>query len=338
MPQRALIIAPSWVGDAVMSQVLLTRLKKAHKNLRIDVLAPRAVAQLYGRMAEVAEVFECHFVHGELDLKGRYYWGERLRANNYDAAFVLPNSFKSALVPWFARIPRRIGYTGEARFVLLNHRFFLDEIAHPKMAERFFHLGEAFNKRGAHFDVAMDFPHLTAHDPAPLLEKFSLKIPKDGVVIFCPGAEFGPAKRWPAEYFAELAKRLEPSNVAVWVIGTNKDAESARIITEIALNAINLCGKTALPDAIDLIAIARAVVCNDSGLMHVASALNRPLVAIYGSSSPDFTPPLNAHAKIIRQNLPCAPCFKRKCPLQHLDCLQQITPEHIFKTVQKILA
>lgn len=337
MPERALIIAPSWVGDAVMSQVLLMRLKKAHKDLRIDVLAPRAVAQLYTRMAQVDEVFECHFAHGELDLKGRYHWGERLRANNYDAAFVLPNSFKSALVPWFARIPLRVGYTGEARFVLLNHRFFLDEIALPKMAKRFFHLGEAFNKRGAHFDVPMDFPHLTAHDPAPLLKKFSLNMPPAGVVIFCPGAEFGPAKRWPSEYFAELAKRLLPLNLAIWVIGTNKDAQAARIITEIAPNAVNLCGKTELIDAIDLIAITRAVVCNDSGLMHVASALNRPLVAIYGSSSPDFTPPLNNKAKIIRLNLACSPCFKRKCPLQHLNCLQQITPEQIFKTLQKML-
>ena len=216
--------------------------------------------------------------------------------------------------------------------------FFLDEVALPKMAERFFHLGSALNKFGASFDVPMDFPHLIAQNPSALLKKFTLKIPQAGVVIFCPGAEFGPAKRWPAEYFAELAKYLEALNVAIWIIGTKKDAQTAHIITEIAPNVINLCGKTALPDAIDLIGCASAVISNDSGLMHVASALERPLVAIYGSSSPDFTPPLNPRAKIIHKNLPCAPCFKRKCPLQHLDCLQQITPEQVFKTVQKIIA
>ena len=331
---KALIVAPSWIGDTVMAQPLFARLHAAHPGLTIDALAPRWVAPVLRRMPEVAGIVDSPFAHGELSLKARWRLARDIAARGYDAAWVLPNSLKSALVPFLAGIPRRIGFTGESRFGLINVRHDLDKAALPLMLERFAQLAET---PGVLPPRPIPHPRLrsTVAEQQKSLADLALERPQR-LVAFCPGAEYGPAKRWPAAHFAELARRFADEGYAVWLFGSPKDRAVA---DEIAAGATgltrNLCGNTSLAQAIDLLALADLVVCNDSGLMHVAAAVGRPLVALYGSSSPGFTPPLSGAADILSLQLDCSPCFKRECPLGHLDCLVKLTPEKVFAACMK---
>ena len=320
-----LVVAPSWIGDTIMMQPLLTRLKSAAPDSEIHVLAPAWSAPLLARMPEVSAAIDNPFAHGDFDFAGRKALGRRLAANGYSRAFVLPNSWKSALVPFFAGVPQRTGYTGEARFVLLNDRHTLDKTALPRLVDRYAALAGPP-------DGPTPNPWLTSTPEQQRAARAALDLPADAApIIFCPGAEYGPAKRWPVEHYAELAQKVSRGGTAVWLIGSAKDAEVGLEIERLSAGAAqNLCGRTNLEQAIDLIASARAVVSNDSGLMHVAAALNRPLVALYGSSSPGYTPPLAEHAKIVSLGLKCSPCFKRECPLGHLNCLNQLLPEQVL--------
>ncbi|GAB1392626.1 lipopolysaccharide heptosyltransferase II [Rhodocyclaceae bacterium] len=318
--QKILVVAPSWIGDTIMMQPLLMRLHQQHPDAAIHVLAPAWSAPLLARIPEVTATLENPFAHGAFDWTGRKALGRRLASADFSQAYVLPNSWKSALVPFFANIPERIGYTGEARFVLLNRR-------HPKsMLPR---LVDRYAALAGNFDDPTPNPRLTATPDQQQAVRAALGLPVDiAPIIFCPGAEYGPAKRWPIHHFAALAKQVK---VPVWIVGSAKDAPVGEAIAQQSDGAaLNLCGKTNLEQAIDLIASAKAVVTNDSGLMHVAAALDRPLVALYGSSSPGYTPPLSPHATILSLGLECSPCFKRECPLQHLHCLENIPPEQVL--------
>jgi heptosyltransferase-2 len=151
------------------------------------------------------------------------------------------------------------------------------------------------------------------------------------------GAEYGPAKRWPAAHFAALAGKLATDGYQVWLLGSAKDAAIGAEIEQASRGAaLNLCGRTDLGQAVDLLSTADLVVSNDSGLMHLAAALDRPMVAIFGSSSPGFTPPLSSRARVASLNLPCSPCFKRECPFGHLDCMLQLTPEKILSEIAQL--
>ncbi len=327
---RALIVAPAWIGDAVMAQVLFMRLHEYNPGLRLDALAPRWVAPVLQRMPEIDQIIDNPFAHGELSLASRYRLARRLAQGGYQRAYVLPNSLKSALIPFLAGIPERVGFTGEARYGLINRRHTLDEIALPQMAERFAQLAEP---PGAALPRPLPLPRLASSREQQDATLAALGIERpEKVAVFCPGAEFGPAKRWPARHFATLADELARRGYAVWLLGSPKDRvvgdEIVRLATAAAPN--NLCGTTALTQAVDLIAASSFVVCNDSGLMHVAAALGRPLVAVYGSSSPGFTPPLSKRAQIISLKLECSPCFKRECPLGHLDCLNKLEPQRVL--------
>jgi len=307
-----------------MMQPLLMRLRARHPDAAIHVLAPAWSAPLLARMAEVAAVIDNPFAHGAFDWAGRRALGRRLASAEFDAAYVLPNSWKSALVPYFAGIPRRVGYTGEARLILLNARHTLDEATLPRLVDRYAALAGPT-------DGPTPNPHLTSTPAQQRTARAALGLPLDAApVVFCPGAEYGPAKRWPTHHFAALARQLD---APVWIVGSAKDAPVGAEIEGLAAGAaLNLCGKTDLAQAIDLIASARAVVSNDSGLMHVAAALDRPLVALYGSSSPVYTPPLSPRATILARGLACSPCFKRACPLgppEHLRCLEDLTPAQV---------
>jgi heptosyltransferase-2 len=327
---KILVVAPSWVGDTLLAQPLLTLLKRQQPSALIEVLAPAWASPLLTRMAEVDAVIASPFAHGEFAFAARRALGRRLSRADFSHAYVLPNSWKSALVPYFAGIPHRIGYLGEARWGLLNEPRKLDKTALPQLVQRYAALA---------FSLPTELP---AELPRPALRSTPaqqwavrrlLGLPEHvAPIIFCPGAEYGPAKRWPTWHFATLARHVGSPATPVWVLGSDKDVALGEQIAQASGGgALNLCGRTTLDQAIDLIASARAVVTNDSGLMHVAAALDRPLVALYGSSSPDYTPPLSADAKIVSQKLPCSPCFKRECPLGHLDCLNGLKPERVLE-------
>lgn len=331
---KILIVAPAWVGDAVLSQPLLALLKAKNPATRIDVLAPAWVLPVYRRMPEVGGTIESPFGHGQLALGERLRLARRLRQAGYDRAFVLPNSFKSALVPWLAAIARRTGFVGELRCGLLNDARRLDAKRLPRMVERFAHLaGEAAEP----FPAALPRPVLrvTAQEVDSVLAAKGLVRPSR-LACFCPGAEYGPAKRWPARYFAQLAQQLSHEGFEVWLLGSAKDAPVSAEIARFAAGAVrDLTGKTSLDEAVVLLSIAHRVVTNDSGLMHVAAALDRPLVAIYGSSSPDFTPPLSDRARVARLGIACSPCFERVCPLGHFDCMMRLEPHQVLQEVRK---
>jgi heptosyltransferase-2 len=278
-----------------MAQPLLSRLRG-----EIDVLAPEWVAPVMRRMPEVKSVISTPFVHGPLQLHERWKLGRALKGR-YDQAFVLPNSWKSALIPFFAGIPRRTGYVGEARYGLLND---------PRKAT-----GASM---AAHYaalagDGALSQPRL--HVCAAEIEQARLKFGVRGrYAVLCPGAEYGPAKRWP--YFAELSGKLA---LPVVVVGSTKDLEACS-----GISGMNLAGKTSLDEAIALIAGADFVVSNDSGLMHVAAALGRPQVALFGSSSPEHTPPHSSAARVLWLRIECSPCYQRECPLGHFRCMREM--------------
>ena len=335
--KKALIVAPSWIGDSIMAQPLFARLHAQHPGLQLDALAPRWVAPVLQRMAEIDSVIDNPFGHGQLQLKARWRLGRDLQARGYDTVYVLPNSLKSALVPFLAGIPRRVGFTGESRYGLINVRHHLDKQALPLMVERFAQLAE---KPGARLPRPISHPKIrsTAAEQAQTLADLALARPAR-VVAFCPGAEYGPAKRWPAAHFAALAKLLAADGFAIWLFGSPKDHAVAEEIAQLAPGLCrNLCGSTSLAQAVDLLALTDLVVCNDSGLMHVAAAVDRRIVALYGSSSPGFTPPLSERADILSLQLDCSPCFKRECPLGHLDCLNKLTPNQVYAACQRRMA
>src|SRR5258706_7620608 len=321
---RFLIVAPSWVGDMVMAQPLLMRLLQRHPGSTIDVFAPRWIAQILARMPEAAQVIDNPFGHGELDLRQRWQVARRIKRRGYDQVLVLPNSLKSALVPFFAGIPTRTGFIGEARRGLLNDARSLDKQAYPLMVERFALLAEP---RGAPLQRPLPAPRLMPDAAArdAVLRRLGLNLDKP-VTAFCPGAEYGPAKRWPVEHFAALARVLAAEGRQVWLLGSAKDAPIGAQIMQLAPGAaIDLTGRTNLAEAGDLLSLASGMVSNDSGLMHVAAALDRPMAALYGSSSPQITPPRAAQARGINLKLRCRPCFKRRCPLRHIQFMRQMT-------------
>jgi heptosyltransferase-2 len=325
--ERILIIGPAWLGDMVMSQPLIAALKQQHPGAEIHVLSPSWAAGVVARMPGVSEVIEAPLAHGGLQWSLRRTLARKLRDRHFAQAIVLPNSWKSALIPALARIPRRTGYRGEMRYGLLNDLRLLDAEAIPRMVDRFHALSYP-----AHSKVPTSPNPVLTPDPAALnqtLQRLQLNL-EQPVLALCPGAEFGPAKRWPARHFASLARTMSERGFQVWLLGSQKDQPQAEeIIKQSGLPLHNLCGQTSLPEVIDLLSQAAQVVTNDSGLMHVACALNRPVIALYGSSSPSFTPPLSPQAKILSLHLSCSPCFQRQCPLGHLNCLEHLEPQQV---------
>jgi heptosyltransferase-2 len=327
---RSLVIAPQWIGDAVMTEPLLRRL--AARGERIAVGAVPWVAPVYRAMPQVEEIIEFPFQHGGLQLRDRRRIAKEVEGR-FDIAYVLPNSLKSALLPFLASIPKRVGYLGEARVGLLTHRLKNPKGKPPMVAFYSALSGDA--------DAGIDRPQLQlpAEQVSAVLE--TAHLPVGGFFAFAPGAEFGPAKRWPAIHYAELAKSLD---APVVLLGSAKERELCEEIAQEAGDGrcINLAGRTSLLDAFALIASARAMVSNDSGLMHVAAAFGVPQVALFGSSSPEHTPPLNERATIVwlredpayQPPLDCSPCFQRECPLGHQRCLFDITPERVRSLLQ----
>ena len=333
---RTLVVGPAWVGDMVMAQALYKLLKEREPDGVIDVLAPAWSLPLLARMPEVRLGIEVPLGHGQFGLAARYRLGKELRAERYDRAIVLPRSFKSALIPFFAKAKRRSGYRGEMRYGLINDMRQLDKSVLTKTVERYLALGMEADETLPPNPIPQ--PSLIASPGSILHLREKLSLRDEGAVALLPGAEYGPAKQWPIDYWAELAKRLIAEGKPVWVLGSQKDRANAEKIVELAGGGVrNLCGETALVEAVDLISTCSAAVSNDSGLMHVAAAVGVPLVGIYGSSTPDYTPPLSDRAAVLYRGLECSPCFKRVCPLGHTDCLKGIEPEQVYAALQQQL-
>ncbi len=324
---RTLIVGPSWVGDMVMAQALFKLV--AARGQVIDVLAPAWSLPIVARMPEVRDGIASETDHGELGFGKRRRIARSLRGKGYDRAIVMPRSFKSALIPWIAGIPRRTGFRGEARFGLINDVRQLDRKVLDQTVKRFVALG-----------IEKGEPLPPAPQPAldvdtdrqrELIERLSLDTRRP-VIAMMPGAEYGAAKCWPLEHFTELARRLDESAYTVWVLGSEKDAAAGELVAAKSA-AVNLCGKTSLEDVIDVLGLCEQAVSNDSGLMHVAAAVGIHVHGVYGSSSPDFTPPLTDRRDIHYLGLDCSPCFKRECPLEHLDCLNGIRAEAVHDSI-----
>ena len=320
MPEAAkvLVVSPAWVGDLVMSHTLVPGL--CARGSTVHYLAPVALAELATRMPGVEAVHTIDARRGGLGLDERYRAGARIRSQDFDQAIILPNSFKSALLPLFAGIPVRTGFTGELRYGVLSDRRTLDVERLPRMVDRFAALA----------DVVPARPRLRADEARRLrlLDQYGLDA-GGPVVALCPGAEYGPSKRWPAERFVELARRCAASGIAVWLLGGERDLETASAFAGCD-GLVDLVGRTSLNDVVDLLSGVDAAVTNDSGLMHVAAAVGVPVVAVFGSTTPAFTPPLSSRAVVVSRDLDCRPCHRRTCPLGHLACLTGISVDTVF--------
>lgn len=343
---KIFVVGPSWVGDMMMSQSLYRTLKALHPAATIDVMAPAWCRPLLEKMPEVDNAIPMPLGHGALAIGERRRLGKQLKEQGYTHAYVLPNSFKSALVPFFADIPKRTGWRGEMRYGLLNDLRPLNKDAFPLMVERYVAL--AYDKQKVQKATDLHQPLLwpklsvTENDIATTLSQFSLSTQRPAIG-FCPGAEFGPAKRWPHYHYAALAQKLIEQGYQIFLFGSKKDKEAGeeikQTLTPEAREAcFNLAGETSLEQAVNLIASCKAVVSNDSGLMHVAAALERPLVALYGPSSPDFTPPLSHKARVIRLITGYHKVRKGDAEQGYHQSLIDIQPEKVFAELANLLS
>lgn len=336
---RTLVISPNWIGDAVMAQPLLRLLHDQHPERPIDVLAPGWVAPVWRAMREVDTVLEAPFRHGALQLRERREYAKMLRARGYADAYVLPNTLKFALIPWLAGIPRRVGYKGEMRYGLLNVMHH-DNRDKPRPMVSFYAALANAPARDVPPPSALPRPSLFVSEErvAETVSRVGLSM-KQPLVLLAPGAEFGSAKRWPTTHFAELAKAIqrERGDVQIALMGSGKDKEVCDQIVALASGVHNLAGATRLDEAVALIARAGAMVSNDSGLLHIASALNRPIVAIYGPTDPFHAPPFSDVAKSIFLGIECAPCRERECPLGHHRCMKEISAGMVWEPLREMI-
>lgn len=335
-----LVVGPAWIGDMMMAQSLFKLLKLRNPKVKIDVLASGWTRLLLAHMPEVNDIIDMPLGHGALDLKVRYGLGKALAGKGYQQAILLPNSFKSAFIPFFAKIPLRTGWRGEMRYGLLNDMRVLDKQYYPLMVQRYMAL--AF-PAGAPVLEQFPYPELIVGDAnrVALLEKFSLRLDRP-LLILCPGAEYGPSKRWPERYYAEVAAEKICAGWQVWLMGSVKDqpvvdAIRAHLPAVGREYSYSLAGVTSLGEAIVLMHCADAVISNDSGLMHIAAALKKPLIAVYGSTSAAFTPPLAERVKIVSNKVECAPCFERECFKLHHKCMQDLLPIQVLTALDALL-
>ena len=317
----------------VMAQTLFKSLKSTRPNVKIDVMAPAASLAVTTRMQEVDRSILFEMGHGELRLLYRRQFAKSLES--YEQAIVLPNSAKSGLVPLFARIKTRTGFLGEMRYFLLNDIRLLDKERLPRMVDRFVALGDEQDPT----EIIYPELDLDLKNQEECLTRLGLNLERP-VLSICPGAEFGESKKWPEEHYAILANFGIEQGMQVWIFGSPRDDMVARQIYDgIKMQELchNLAGKTTLLDVVDLMALSKLVVSNDSGLMHIAAAVGCETAVLYGSTSPVFTPPLTRKVKIISEELSCSPCFKRTCPLGHKDCLNKLEPRRLFPVVENVL-
>ncbi len=335
-PIKFLVVGPSWIGDMVIAQSLFKFIKTRNSQAAIDVVAPDWTIPILTRMPEVNNAIPLPQSHGKLLLGLRRRIGYDLRKQQYNHALILPRSFKSAIIPFIARAKRRTGFFGEMRWGLLNDIRKLNKETQPRTIDRFIFLAL---EQGESIPSKVPFPSLVVEPQniSAILASLDQQVPASSILGLCPGAEYGSAKRWPAKYFATVANEKLKEGWHVWLFGSEKDTSiTCEIQTMTQNRCLDLAGKTSLTESIDLMSSTKAVVTNDSGLMHIAAALERHTIAIYGSSDPEHTPPLSSKADILYLGLSCSPCFKRECPLEHLNCLNDLKPEMVLDALTKL--
>lgn len=334
---KLLIVGPAWIGDMVMAQSLYKLLQSRNPRARIDVIAPPWSKPILDRMPEVNRAVELDVVHGRIALRARRKLGRRLRDRGYRQAIVLPRSLKAALVPFFASVPVRTGYRGEWRFGLINDQRRFDPGRLDQTVKRFIALGLTRDEdelpRPPQPSLRTDGENLST-----AVQRLGLRL-TSATVAFMPGAEYGPAKRWPAERFGALAGRLAGAGAQVWILGSERERKLGEAVRAAVGGdgVANLCGRTTLADAVDLLGAARVAVTNDSGLMHIAAAVDTHVIGLYGSTTPRFTPPLTDRADILYRNLECSPCFRRRCPLGHFNCMMEMTVDDVARVAMTAL-
>ena len=351
-PRRSLLVAPQWIGDAVMAQPLVALL--AARGERLSAIALPAMAPVLRAMPGIEEVIEAPFAHRRLDLGARLRLAARLRGRDFDRAYLLGNNLKSRLVPWLAGIGLRIGWRGEAAGWMLSHCLREDSReglpgTRPDMRLHYARLAGDVPGRGLGEPRLAHAPVVVRDVPQPLLRlaqpeaartaaQFGLRPP---YVALCPGAEYGPAKQWPAAHHAALAAMARQQGIQVVIVGSARERPvAASIVGQVAADPrglVDLCGSTTLLQAMQVLAAASGVVSNDSGLMHIAAALGRPTVGVYGSTDPRHTPPSARRSAALWLQLPCSPCFQRECPLGHLNCLRALDPQWAWAELQRLM-
>ena len=331
---KYLVVGPSWVGDMVMAQALFIELKNRDPEAVVDVLAPGWSLPIIARMPEVNRGIAAPWSSGKLAFREQWQLARSLKG--YDKAISLPRSFKSALVPFLARIPERVGFRGEGRSLLLTdgrkrRPTRSGQTITDRTVWRYMGLGLTPEEyRQYQFTVPLPALRVDADNAAAVMANLGLDSGLPAIAI-CPGAEYGPSKQWPLQSHRALAGELVLQGYQVWVMGGPKDVPAGDEIAGGQSGVFNLCGKTRLADTVDLFHHCQRVVSHDSGLMHVAAASGASVVAIYGSTSPEFTPPLTERATIIQYPIECSPCFERTCRFGHYKCLTNIPVQRVME-------
>jgi len=313
--------SPNWLGDAVMALPAVRNLKTMLVNDPLTVATPEKLAALWQACPFVDKVIALEHPK-KLSTAAR-----QLRAEKFGSVVLLPNSLRAATEAWMAGIPQRAGYARGGRRLLLTKAVPVPPRNPVRLHQRFYYL-DLVTALGGPDDASL--PALRKDFPAPASNA-------PFTIALCPGAEYGPAKRWPAESFLAVAKHfVEKHRAKIVLLGATGDAAIAEEIAKQLPDAENRAGKTSLAEFMAALASARLVICNDSGAMHVASALGTPTVTIFGSTEPLLTGPLGTRTQVLRHHVPCSPCFLRECPID-FACMKKITPEMVIAAAEKIL-
>ena len=319
-----------------MVQSLLMALKRHNDDHCIDVIGPPWSAEIAARMPQVRNVIEADLAHNVLQFMHRVRIGRSL-IGQYDQAIICPRSFKSAMIPYFAKIPQRTAYKGEMRFGIVNDMRPLDTKVTYKAVAKYVNLGNQNPSLVQAPNIQFPSLHVDTKKRRATAQRTGVSETLPSVALM-PGAEFGPSKRWPSEYFGQIAARFKQDGYEVYIFGSPKDhAIGEEIVRASHGQAKNLCGQTTLEEAVDLLSLANVAITNDSGLMHIAAAVKRPVVVVYGSVTPRYTPPLSNHAEIKYLDLECSPCWKRQCPYGHYNCVHNLTVESVYRSAVKLL-
>ncbi|MDY6905975.1 MAG: lipopolysaccharide heptosyltransferase II [Thermodesulfobacteriota bacterium] len=337
--RRLLVRSANWIGDAVMSTPAVNAIRQAFSNAEITMLAKPLVVPVFENSPHVDQMVVYDDAGRHSDLAGKFRLAGDLRQAGYDAALLLQNAFEAAFITTIARIPVRIGYTTDGRRLLLTH-----PVKNPKFYKQGHHADYYLGiLRGLGIDAVNNGLELVIGDAnrqkaqAVLSEHGLADRPLLGL---SPGATFGPAKQWHPERYAAVADQLckEGDWRVVLLGGPGDRAISEAIAGHMAAPAVNLCGRTGVGEAMALIETCGLFITNDSGLMHVAAALDVPLVAVFGSTDPVATGPLGKNSRIVRTEVVCSPCLKSQCPEGHFRCMAEVSVDMVVGAAREVMS